>query len=73
MLRLNFINTGEKKNKSIYDFENFEFHPIKKTAKQKMYVGDIFMSETYQPVPERSYMDEYKKTILNQIKKIIGK
>ena len=73
MLRLNFIKTGEKKNKPVYEFENFEFHPIKKTQKQKMYVGDLFMSETFQPEPERSYMDEYRKTILNQINKILGK
>lgn len=73
MLRLNFIKTGEKNNKSVYEFENFEFHPIKKTAKQKMLMGDLFMSETPQPKPERSYMDEYRKTIVNQIKKIFGK
>ena len=73
MLRLNFIKTGEKKNKPIYEFENFEFHPIKKTPKQKMLTGDLFMSETFQPKPERSYMDEYRKTIVNQINKILGK
>ena len=73
MLRLNFIKTGEKKGKPIYEFENFEFHPIKKTAKQKMYSGDLFMSETFQPKPERSYFDEYRKTITNQINKILGK
>ena len=73
MLRLNFIKTGEKKNKPVYEFENFEFHPIKKTAKQKMLTGDLFMLESFQPQPERSYMDEYRKTIINQINKIIGK
>ena len=73
MLRLNFIKTGEKKNKPVYEFENFEFHPIKKSLKQKMLTGDLFMSETFQPEPERSYMDEYRKTIVNQINKIIGK
>jgi len=73
MLRLNFIKTGEKNNEPVYEFENFEFHPIKKTAKQKMYTGDLFMSETFEPKPERSYMDEYRKTIVNQINKILGK
>ncbi len=73
MLRLNFIKTGIKKNKNIYEFDNYEFHPIKKTAQQKMLNGDLFMSESFQPVPERSYMDEYRKTILNQINKILGK
>ena len=73
MLRLNFIKTGEKKNEPVYEFENFEFHPIKKSLKQKMLTGDLFMSETFQPEPERSYMDEYRKTIVNQINKIIGK
>ena len=71
MLRLNFIKTGEKKDKPIYEFENFEFHPIKKTSKQKMYTCDLFMSETLQPIPERSYMDEFRKTIINQINKIV--
>jgi len=73
MLRLNFIKTGEKKNQPVYEFENFEFHPIKKTAKQKIYSGDLFQSETFQPQPERSFADEYRKTILNQINKILGK
>ena len=73
MLRLNFIKTGEKKNKPIYEFENFEFHPIKKTAKQKNLSGDMFMSESFQPSPDRSYMDEYRKTIINKINKIMGK
>ena len=73
MLRLNFIKTGEKNNKPVYEFENFEFHPIKKSIKQKLFSGDLFMSETFQPKPERSYMDEYRKTIVNQINKILGK
>ena len=73
MLRLNFVKTGEKKNQPVYEFENFEFHPIKKTAKQKIYSGDLFQSETFQPQPERSFADEYRKTILNQINKILGK
>ena len=73
MLRLNFIKTGEKKNKPVYEFENFEFHPIKKTEKQKMYSGDLFMSEKFEPKPERSYFDEYRKNIVSQINKIIGK
>ena len=73
MLRLNFIKTGEKNNKPVYEFENFEFHPIKKTAKQKIHSGDLFMSETFQPEPERSYMDEYRKTIVNYINKIMNK
>ena len=73
MLRLNFIKTGEKKGNPVYEFENFEFHPIKNTQKQKMYGGDLFMSETFQPEPERSYADEYRKTIVNQIKKIFEK
>ena len=73
MLRLNFIKTGEKKNKPIYEFENFEFHPIKKTPKQKMITGDLFMSETFQPKPEKSYFDEYRKALVNQVNKIMGK
>ena len=73
MLRLNFIKTGEKNNKPVYEFKNFEFHPIKKSIKQKLFSGDLFMSESFQPKPERSYMDEYRKTIVNQINKILGK
>ena len=73
MLRLNFIKTGEKNNKPVYEFENFEFHPIKKSIKQKILSGDLFMKETYQPEPERSYMDEYRKTIVNYINKIMNK
>ena len=73
MLRLNFIKTGEKNGKNIYEFATFEFHPIKKSIKQKMLTGDLFMSETPKPKPERSYFDEYRKTIVNAINKIIGK
>ena len=73
MLRLNFLKTGEKKNKPVYEFENFEFHPIKKSSAQKMLTGDLFMNETFQPQPARSYMDEYRKTIVNYINKIINK
>ena len=73
MLRLNFQKTGEKKGKPVYEFDNFEFHPIKKSSKQKMLTGDLFMSESFQPKPEKSYFDEYRKTIVNQINKIIGK
>jgi hypothetical protein len=71
MLRLNFIKTGEKKGNPVYEFENFEFHPIKKSIKQKMLTGDLFMSESPRPQPERSYMDEFRKTVINQINKII--
>ena len=73
MLRLNFLKTGEKNNKPVYEFENFEFHPIKKSIKQKMLSGDLFMSEKFQPQPERSYMDEYRKTIVSFINKIMNK
>lgn len=73
MLRLNFIKAGEKKGKVIYEFENFEFHPIKKSVKQKMLTNDLFMSEKFQPEPERSYFDEYRKTVVNHINKIMGK
>lgn len=71
MLRLNFIKTGEKNKTPVYEFESFDFHPIKKTAKQKMLSGDSFMSESFDAQPERSYMDEYRKTILNMINKIV--
>ena len=73
MLRLNFLKTGEKRGKPIYEFYNFEFHPIKKTPKQKMLTGDLFMQETFEQKPERSYMDEYRKNIVNQINKILRK
>ena len=73
MLKLNFIKTGEKKGKPVYEFDNFEFHPIRESKNNIDLQMDLFSPSYAQTEPKKAYLEEYKRTLLNMANKIIGK